>query len=338
MKVPVQNKKASQENTEEKKFNFVLVQYSRDNIELADQINAYALDEFECDGIEEFALEEARVDEILGERAYSGGDIPESLIDEVQEATLNQDSVTYKYFFYQNDFEINAKNFVMFLKENFPFFPVYEAQKKFEDWNAEWKKFYTPIIVSPRLEIIPEWLRGSRENSTAEKVLIYPGMGFGTGTHETTYLCLSLFDKITDLLTENSTCLDFGCGSGILGIAALKTKYMPTLFCDIDKSALDNCVQNIVLNFEGQSLEGTQLVIRERFIVGKKYKLVFANILEHVLLLEKEVLVNSVEKGGYLIVSGLLNHQVDTIVQNYPLKKIEVISKNDWSAILFQAE
>lgn len=324
---------------ENKKFNFVLVQYTRENVEYAGGINAYALDDFGCDGIEEFALEEARVDEILGERAYSGGDIPESLIDEVQAATIDQDTITYKYFFYQNDFEENAANFVFFLKENYPELPLFTAQKNFEDWNAEWKKFYTPIIVSPRLEIIPEWLKDSRAHSSAAKVYIYPGMGFGTGTHETTYLCLSLFDKISDDITFGSACLDFGCGSGILGIAALKIKKMPTLFCDIDKSALDNCIQNLVLNFEGEILEGTKLVIRERFSVDKKYNLVFANILEYVLLSEKETILSSLEKNGYLIVSGLLNHQVENIVSAYqPLKKVAVVSKNDWSAILFQGQ
>lgn len=322
---------------ENKKFNFVLIQYGRENVEMSHAINAFALDDFFCDGIEEFSLEESRVDEILGERAYSGGDIPESLIDEVEAATIDQDVFTYKYFFYQGDFEKNVSDFVFFLKENYSEFPLFTAQKDFEDWNAEWKKFYTPIIVSSRLEIIPEWLKETRIESPAQKVYIYPGMGFGTGTHETTFLCLSLFDKILDDLESGSGCLDFGCGSGILGIAALKTKDMQTLFCDIDKSALDNCIQNLLLNFEGENLEGTSLVIRERFSVGKKYSLVFANILEHVLLLEKKTILDSLLKDGYLIVSGLLNHQVDTIVEAYkPLKKITVVSKNDWSAVLFQ--
>lgn len=321
---------------ENKKFNFVLIQYSRDNVQLANGINAYALEDFGCDGIEEFSLEEARVDQILGERAYSGGDIPESLIDEVEAATIDQEAFTYKYFFYQNDFEENSSNFVFFIKENYPELPLFTAQKNIEDWNAEWKKFYTPIIVSERLEIIPEWLKDSREHSSAQKVYIYPGMGFGTGTHETTYLCLSLFDKITDELKVGTSCLDFGCGSGILGIAALKIKHMPTLFCDIDKSALDNCVQNLVLNFEGENLEGSKLVIRERYTPAK-FELVFANILEHVLILEKEVILDSLQKNGFLIVSGLLNHQVETIVSQYSsLEKVAVVSKNDWSAILFK--
>lgn len=321
---------------ENKKFNFVLIQYSRDNVQLAIGINAYALEDFGCDGIEEFSLEEARVDQILGERAYSGGDIPESLIDEVEAATIDQEAFTYKYFFYQNDFEENSSDFVFFIKENYPELPLFTAQKNIEDWNAEWKKFYTPIIVSERLEIIPEWLKDSRKDSSAQKVYIYPGMGFGTGTHETTYLCLSLFDKITDQLKVGTGCLDFGCGSGILGIAALKIKHMPTLFCDIDKSALDNCVQNLVLNFEGENLEGSKLVIRERYNPAK-FELVFANILEHVLILEKEVILDSLQKNGFLIVSGLLNHQVETIVSQYSsLEKVAVVSKNDWSAILFR--
>ncbi len=324
---------------ENKKFNFVLVQYNKSNVELSHGINALALDDFLCDGIEEFSLEEARVDEILGERAYSGGDVPESLINEVEAATINQDVFTYKYFFYLNNFEENASGFIYFLKANYPELPVLIAQKNFEDWNAEWKKFYTPIIVSPRLEIIPEWLKESRQDSSAQKIYIYPGMGFGTGTHETTYLCLCLFDEIFDQLNSGEMCLDFGCGSGILGITALRTKKMPSLFCDIDRSALDNCMQNLVLNFNGENLEGSSLVIRNRFELGKQYNLVFANILEHVLIGERATILSSLKANGFLIVSGLLNHQVETIVEAYkPLKKVSVISKNDWSAILFKAE
>jgi ribosomal protein L11 methyltransferase len=319
-----------------KKFSFVLVQFSRDNVHYADEINSYALEDFGCDGVEEFSLEEARVDEILGERAYSGGDIPESLIDEVQAATVDQDSFTYKYFFYQNNFELNSSDFVFFIKENYPELPLFATQKNFEDWNAEWKKFYTPIIISDRLEIVPEWLMESRASSPAQKVFIYPGMGFGTGTHETTYLCLSLFDSIFDQLQAGASCLDFGCGSGILGITALKTKQMPTVFCDIDKSALDNCMQNLVLNFEEENLSGSKIVSRDRFSISPS-SLVFANILENVLILEKDSILSSVLPGGFLIVSGLLNHQVDAIISQYDsLEKITVVSKNDWSAILFR--
>lgn len=321
---------------ENKKFNFVLLGYNRATIESAPSINAYALEDFDCDGVEEFSLEEARVDEILGERAYSGGDIPETLIDEVQEATINQDSVTYKYFFYEGDFEQNSADFISFIKENYPEISLYSAQRDFEDWNAEWKKFYNPIHVSDNIEIIPEWMADTHVKKARQQVYIYPGMGFGTGTHETTFLCMVLFDQVMNEFNNKSTCLDFGCGSGILGIAAMKTKQMQTHFVDIDRSALENCTQNLVLNFAGENLEGTELVIRERYN-PKKYDLVFANILEHVLISEKPTIDASVKSGGYLIVSGILNHQVETIVNAYShMEKVSVVSKGDWSAILFK--
>jgi ribosomal protein L11 methyltransferase len=325
-------------NKEVKKFCFVLAYLNQSTIHLKDELASIALSDFECDGIEEFSLEESRVDEILGERAYSGGDIPESLLDEVETATEAQEEVTYKFFFYENNYEENAQAFKAFVVENFPDLPLLVETKDFEDWNTEWRKFYQPIVVSEDLEIIPEWLKETRKNTTSTKIFIYPGMGFGTGTHETTFLCMKLYSEIKDKFFSEMTCLDFGCGSGILGIAAIKTANMKTTFCDIDKNALDNCVQNIVLNFEGQKLEGTSLVLRDRFVTSK-YNLVFANILEQVLILEKSPILDSLEKNGWLIVSGLLNHQVDSILQEYSsLKLIKVISKGDWSAILFRNE
>lgn len=319
-----------------KKFNFVLLGFNRDTVKLAPMINAYAVEDFGCDGVEEFSLEEARVDEILGERAYSGGDVPESLIDEVQAATIDQDSFTYKYFFYEDDFEANSADFVFFVKEKYPELSLYTAQKNFEDWNAEWKKFYNPIHVSDNLEIIPEWMALTHVKKARTQVYIYPGQGFGTGTHETTFLCLVLFDQIQNELNSTNTCLDFGSGSGILGIAAMKTRHLQTHFCDIDRSAMENCTQNLVLNFEGENLHGTELIIRDRYKT-KPYDLVFANILEHVLISEKSTIVASVKKGGHLIVSGILNHQVDNIVNAYShMEKKSVVTKGDWSAILFK--
>lgn len=319
-----------------KKFNFVLLGYNRNTVELANLINAYAVEDFECDGVEEFSLEEARVDEILGERAYSGGDIPETLIDEVQAATIDQNNFTYKYFFYEGDYETNSAEFVFFIKENYPEISLYTAQKNFEDWNAEWKKFYNPIHVSDNLEVIPEWMSTTHINKAKTQIYIYPGQGFGTGTHETTFLCLVLFDQIQNELKSTNTCLDFGSGSGILGIAAMKTKHLQTHFCDIDRAAMENCTQNLVLNFEGENLHGTELIIRDRF-VAKPYDLVFANILEHVLISEKPTIVASVKKGGHLIVSGILNHQVDNIIKNYSHMEMKsTVTKGDWSAILFK--
>jgi ribosomal protein L11 methyltransferase len=321
-----------------KKFGFVMVYFNQSTIHLKDELGQMALEDFSSDGIEEFSLEESVVDQILGERAYSGGDIPIGLIDEVEEHTNSKNEVTVKYYFHDENYFERMNAFALEINDIFPDLPTVCEELPVQDWNLEWKKFYRPIIVSEDLEIIPEWLKHARVAQSKNSVYINPGMGFGTGTHETTYLCLKLFDEIKEKFLQEMSCLDFGCGSGILGVAAIKMKKMRVSFCDIDREALDNCLQNLVLNFDGDKLEGTELVIRDRY-VPTKFNLIFANILEPVLKLEKEIILNSLEKNGWLIVSGLLNNQVDSILNEYSsLKYIKLVSKGDWSAILFRNE
>lgn len=288
-------------------------------------------EEYNCLGVEEFSLEEAQVDEILGEKAFSGGDVTHETIEEVESKLSPDDSRSFHLYFsvVPNGLEdvlrqMRSKGIL----KNFSF-----DKKLEEDWNETWRGFYKPIDVSEKIKIIPEWVNTDNENV----IKIYPGMGFGTGTHETTFLCLRLLDTVLNKLPKNGECLDFGCGSGILGIAAIKYLNYKTCFMDIDKPALDNCLYNLQLNFKGENLEGSSLVHRDKFVSEKKYDLVFANILENVLVLEKSPILNSLNDGGYMIVSGLLNHQVDNIIAEYDsLTMIEVVSQNDWSAILFR--
>ncbi|WP_127715334.1 50S ribosomal protein L11 methyltransferase [Halobacteriovorax sp. HLS] len=322
---------------ENKNFIEVKVHFTVGDISQLDEINALAMSDYACDGVQEFSIDEPIVDEILGTRAYSGGDVPEDVIDEVSDVASGK-YLSLVYFFYQSDTALDdAKIFREYLKTNEKVIDITLEEKAWEDWNKEWRKFYKPIVVSDELVIVPEWQKEESNLSDESCIYIYPGMGFGTGEHQTTYLCLKLFMEIISELPKDSSCLDFGCGSGILGIAAIKKLSMPTQFCDIDEQALNNCLQNLDLNFGGCDLSGTSLVSRKKFVSDKKYELVFANILENVLILEKGELVNSTAEGGYLIVSGLLNHQVENIVKEYSeFKKIEVVSKDDWSAILFK--
>lgn len=315
----------------ENKFAFVLLSYDQVTQAKRAEIDKLAMVDCGCDGIEDFSLEEARVDEILGERAYSGGDVPETLLDEVEEATFATDLFYIKYYFSEVS---EAEDFVFIIKDRYANIPFVFETKSIEDWNKEWKKYYTPIIVSEKFEIIPEWLFEKFKDKNKKQIVIYPGMGFGTGTHETTFLCLKLFEKHLDKISGNH-CLDFGCGSGILGIGAILLKQMQVEFVDIDRSALDNSYQNLSINFDVNSLEGSSLVIRDRY-QEKPFDLIFANILENVLELEHQTILNSSKPGTVLIVSGLLNHQVPNIVEKYAeYNHVETIQKGDWSAVLF---
>ena len=168
-------------------------------------------------------------------------------------------------------------------------------------------------------------------------------MGFGTGEHETTYLCLKAFEDLRkDQQTSNfSHLLDFGCGSGILGVAALRK--MPGVyceFCDVDTNALDNCLQNLLLNFTKDELQAQRLVSREKFDPSERpegFDLVFANILESVLLAEKETISSSLAEGGHLIVSGVLTEQIENIVHHYSnLRHLDTYKKGDWACLVFE--
>lgn len=322
---------------ENKKFVEVKVSFKLTNLQELEDINSQAMAIFECDGVQEFSIDEPTVDEILGERAYSGGDIPSSVIDEVNDvARLHH--LNLVYFFYQSENSMELANkFSEFVKDSKLADDISVEEKPWDDWNKEWRKFYSLIEVDDNLTVVPEWEKENFNKPEEDCIYIYPGMGFGTGEHQTTYLCLKLLMNVLSEIPKGGTCLDFGCGSGILGIAAIKKLSSEVVFCDIDPEALHNCLQNIELNFKGKNLTGTSLVSRERFNSSVEHDLVFANILENVLLQEKLELVKSVRKGGALIVSGLLNQQVDTIIKEYKeFEMVSTISKDDWSAILFK--
>lgn len=284
-----------------------------------------------CTGVEEFSLDEPQVDEILGERSYSGADIPESVLDEVSAR-----AGTNKYTFYFSD-EENAKVFRKLLAEK-----KVEAKEVLEnnmqDWNAKWKESYQAINVTDDFVVIPAWEKSDKKNA----LYIYPGMGFGTGSHETTFLCLKAFKE---LVTEGKikNCLDFGCGSGILGLATYL--FYPDVhvdFYDIDQAAIDNTIQNIELNnFKEKKYD--LLLPGQRNKFKPSYNLVFANILKNVLEFESDYLVNSCQENGYLILSGLLKGQEEDIIELYltknpQLELIKVEKKGDWVCVIFRRQ
>lgn len=301
-----------------------------------EEIEALAFLKFESTGVEDFSLEEEKVDEILGERSYSGADIPLSVIEEVEETISHEDLISKKVYFSNKE---DALNFQSYLNEDLKIDSLFHEVLT-QDWNEEWRKNFKPIQINSNFEIVPSWEKETYRSPTEKKLYIYPGMGFGTGNHETTFLCLDLVLK-TNNIENYKTCLDFGCGSGILGLALrLFNQDIRLDLYDIEKEALDNCVQNIDLNQIKK--ENINLLLpdsRNNFL--KKYNIVFANILKNVLELEKDNLVNYVEENGYLILSGLLKGQEESIIEQYKaaqrkLEVIEVANKGDWVAILMQ--
>jgi ribosomal protein L11 methyltransferase len=294
-----------------------------------DELDRLALVEYGSLGKVDYNLDEASVDEILGKDAYCGGDIPEELLLRLEQEVST--SVVPSYFW---EDKVDLEKFTAFLKSKSINFEIQEEEK--QDWNESWRKSFQVIEVTEDLRVVPSW-EASEDRS--EDIYIYPGMGFGTGNHETTFLCLKIFSDIKPMLRNDLRCLDFGCGSGILGIASLKQIGAVVDFVDIDKDALDNCLLNLEHNKFQNYQSGHSLVLRERFKVTNPYPLVFANILENILELEYALIEGSVEEGGHLIVSGLLKGQEENITRVYRDFKCQTIEqKNDWVAIHFIKE
>tara|TARA_R110000868_G_scaffold55424_5_gene172322 strand:+ start:13008 stop:13937 length:930 start_codon:yes stop_codon:yes gene_type:complete len=286
----------------------------------------YLLAELDHDGVEEYAIDEAEVDRLLGEKAFSGGDVDEQTIALIEQQ-LEQDR--FRLYFHTGLALERAKTAATYLRKNEIACELNEHDEK--DWNENWRKGYETVEISKHLWIIPSWLKNSQEIPEGTTGLyLYPGQGFGTGRHETTALCLQLFERRK---YEKKTVLDFGCGSGILGIAAKLRYGCHVDYMDIDASALENTRQNLSEN--EIEVNDSQVILRSEFKAGQKhYDLVFANILLEILIKEKSAIIGSLSPGAYLIVSGLLNEHVEAFRQSYTeLKELSVVSQGDWSAI-----
>lgn len=332
---------------EQNKYYKVTITYPRAARRIAEEIELIAMDEFLCGGIEEFSLNEATVDDYLGARSYSGGDIPQDVLDEVEDKVHDNEETPYHYYFYQDgqghDARTNAQDFVVTVCENYPELKTKFSEEAVEDWNQEWKKHYNPIMIAESLEIIPIFFKDSYKPIAATPLYIDPGMGFGTGSHETTFLCLKIFCQLVEKnqLATNPTILDFGCGSGILGLATLKmVKTRKVDLYDIDENSLNNTSVNLDLN---QVKSGYSLYLpknRQEFLPS--YDLIFANILLPILENEYTAFKRLMKPGSYLILSGVLNEQVSLLLDCYLKDKAYVVSsqftKGDWSAILLQRQ
>lgn len=313
----------------------VRVDFKKEEISLLGEIEQKAISSWGCDGVQEYSLDESDIDEILGDKAFGGGNISEEDLNILEGSFLNRESIQIDFFFYNENANKRARDFGDFLKTHYSHLPFQIEEAEMQDWNENWRENFQPIIVSDNLKVIPSWQK-EEYSSDPNCIFIYPGQGFGTGGHETTFLCLEIFDQIRKTKSFKN-CLDFGCGSGILGIGALKNGVDTVHFCDVDVNALENCRQNFKFNEIIEDGEKALSFLREDFNRTHDFDLVFANIIENILLREKRILSESTASGGSLIVSGLLKGQENNIIKDFTdFKVIEIKNRGDWVGILFE--
>ncbi len=211
-------------------------------------------------------------------------------------------------------------------------------EQKAEDWDAAWKASFQGISVPPNWEVLPPW----RENPSSREskiIRINPGAGFGTGTHETTQLCLQAVAFALRNTEGKKICvLDFGSGSGILSIAAAVLG-AEVDGVEIDPLAIDNANENASLNQLLGTVRFTK-TIEELGTPGKKYPVVIANILRPVLLEFAPLLTSKLEHPGKVVLSGLISTDLPDVISRYSGLlggvRPEIFERGEWRALVFE--
>jgi len=203
-----------------------------------------------------------------------------------------------------------------------------------ENWNKNWQAFFKPTPITDQLIIIPEW-EAPEQFPQAIKTRIRPAMAFGTGTHETTQLCLEILDN---LVQGGERVLDVGTGSGILGITALLKGAAEVDGLENDPFTEENIRDNLALN---GIHSGFNLQISESPILNSPYDILVVNIIRARLFPILPDYFSSVRKGGAVIVSGLLQEEdQDTrqILKASPWAVLKTYTKNEWIAYLCEVK
>ena len=197
-----------------------------------------------------------------------------------------------------------------------------------KDWINNWKTFFKPFRAADDIVIKPTWETYEKEKDSDILIEIDPGIAFGTGSHETTKLCIQALDKY---VKEGDSILDVGCGSGILSIAALKLGAAHATAIDIDEVAVKVAAENMAVNqipssrytlYDGDLISNAFLKVK----VGTGHDIVVANILADVIIPLTGVIRPHLKKGGLYITSGIIDTKEEEVRQTLLENGFEILA------------
>jgi ribosomal protein L11 methyltransferase len=204
-----------------------------------------------------------------------------------------------------------------------------------DDWIEIWRKHFRPLPIGGRIVVVPEWIAYEKKPHE-EIVKLDSNMAFGTGEHETTSMCLEL---LQDYLTPDSVCIDVGCGSGILGISAVKLGAKYAYLTDIDYVAVESAKHNAILNgVENKVTVAHSNLLDNADIVGD---IMLANITADILAMLAPSIPKNLKKGGTLILSGIIASKLEGVIATYSARGLTLLrkeNKGEWFALAFRKQ
>lgn len=219
------------------------------------------------------------------------------------------------------------------------------SNKPDEDWSKKWKEKWTVTKVSDRITVVPDWIEYQPQRNDEVIIKLEPGCAFGTGTHQTTQLCMKAIEAY---MPGGARVADIGMGSGILAICAKKFGASYVYGCDNDETVIDVAKENAVKNgipyppLEGGSKSlisgrGCLFELNTADKITERFDFVLANILHNVLAQIMGDLKNIMNNGAIMVLSGILDEKKPVVldaIKKYNLELIEEAHQDQWVALI----
>ena len=202
-----------------------------------------------------------------------------------------------------------------------------------DDWIEIWKTHFRPLHIGEKIVVCPEWIAYDKK-PFEEVVKLDSNMAFGTGEHETTAMCLKL---LQEYLTPSSVCIDVGCGSGILGISAIKLGAKYAYLTDIDYVAVESAKHNSEINGVADSVTVAHSNLLDNAEI--KGDIMLANITAEILCGLAPSIPKNLKAGGTLILSGIIESRLEMVITAFAaqgLKLEKTLKEGEWLALSFK--
>ena len=244
---------------------------------------------------------------------------------------LNLDKISIKAYFSEEE---DIKAILSFLKENIEekgFAKITTAEIEDEDYLNNWKKYFKTFRIGRNIVIKPSW-EDYEEKEEDIIIDIDPGMAFGTGTHETTSLCI---EALEDYVEKGDTVFDIGCGSGILSIVSAKLGAEKVVAIDLDPLCVKTSKENIIKNKLEDKIKVEKGDLLQ--VLQGKADLIVSNIIAEVILTMTDDIKNYLKVGGIFIASGIILEKKDRVLESledndFKIEKIK--TQGEWVSII----